>query len=170
MASLGTSEKWAFINTNDFLTSLMEELQDHVDEGDEDRLNCVIQSLEAEINSSTTDVSNDACIEPNDHQSIYNGEDSQSSGLGHMDDRDCSVLLGDFDLNGWNIDDNMEAVPCSPSHDMMNWDMYRFGDEISDSFIGFEGISSSDNSFNACYGVALDDNSLWQEYDSVMYH
>lgn len=171
MASQETSGKWAFINgiselegieiinSNDFLMSLMEELQDQVDERDEEKLNRVIQSLEAEINCSTMDYQ-DACMEP-DHQPIYDKEKIQSSGLGQMDDRDCSVSFDDLDLNGWIGD--IEAVPsCSPSHDI-NLDIYRFGEETS-SVIGFGGVSGTD--YN---GIALDDNSFWQEYDSVMY-
>lgn len=180
MASLGTCENWACIKSDDefegievsglngaFLMSLMEELQDHVEESDEERLNSVIQSLEAEItNSCSMDAKQNSCME-SDHQSISDGEDSQPCSLGQMDSHNCSISFDDLDMNEWI---NMEAEPCSPSHEM-NCYMYHFGGEV----IGFGGVCTNDSP-HTYYGVALDQehgyNSLWQEtlYDSVMYN
>ncbi|GMN57812.1 hypothetical protein TIFTF001_026921 [Ficus carica] len=156
MASVATSEKWASINGDDalegieiseidsaFLVSLMEELQDHVEESDEKRLRSVIQSLEAEINYSSTSLDDlDSCMEPADdpnHQSTGDGED------GH----DCLALFDhDLDMNVW-ID--MEAVPCSPSHALNNWDTFPCEDEMSSGCFVHEYTNN--------LGVALD-----QEY------
>ena len=186
MASLTVTscEKWACVNDHDefeglqickingthaFLMSLMDEIQDKVEEGDEERLNSVIQSLEAEINSSTMDADQDSCMEHSDHQFISDGEDgTQSFSLGQMDGQDCSVSFDDFDINGCDID--MEVVPCSPSQEL-NWYMY------SASTRGDDYEISNDYYANSIYcGVALDQehvqNSLWKEttYDSMMYN
>ncbi|EXC11741.1 hypothetical protein L484_020796 [Morus notabilis] len=176
MASVATSEKCVFIDGDDgfeavdidsaFLMSLMEELHDQVEVTDEERLKSVIQSLEAEINSSTAvDLDHDSIymMEPDHDRSISDREDSQACSLGPMDDQDFSVSFDDLDMNRLI---NMEAVPCSPNH----WDMYPFGDH--------DQITSNDYSadhFTYNRGVVLDQvygyNSLWQEttHDSVMY-
>ena len=174
MASMAASEKWANINGDDvlegikisgfdsaFLMSLMEEVQDHIEESDKERLKSVIQSLEAEINSGKSYVDHDSMnMEWPDHRSISNGEDRQSCSLGQTDDHDFLVSFDDLDMNGL-ID--MEVVPSSPSHDL-NWYMYPGRDEIS-----------NDNFVNTYGGVALDQaygyNFLWQEttYDLVVY-
>lgn len=154
--------------THALLMTLMEELQDQVEEGDEERLNRVIQSLEAEINSSTMDSDQDSSME-SDHQSVSDGDQdgAQSFNLGQINGQDCSVSFDDVDMNGWDID--MEAVPCSPGQEF-NWCMYpaTCGDHDHET--------SSDYYANSTYyGVALDRengyNSLWQEttYDSLMY-
>lgn len=52
-------------------------------------------------------------LDDSDHQSTSNGEDSHDSSAPFDHD--------DLDMNVW-ID--MEAVPCSPSHDLKNWDMF----------------------------------------------
>ncbi|PON83363.1 hypothetical protein TorRG33x02_207780 [Trema orientale] len=181
MASEGTSEKWTCINGDDefegihgvsglsdaFLMSWMEELQDHVEETDEERLKSVIRSLEEEINTSTTD-EQDSFME-SDHQWISDGEDSQSCSLGQMDSPDCSISFDDLDMNEWI---NMEPEPCSPSHGM-NCYTYHFGDEISNGVIG---CTTDDYAHHTYYGLALEQehgyNSLWQEtiYDSVMFN
>ena len=178
MASLGTSESWACINRDyefegievsglnheAFLMSLMEELQDHVEESDEERLNSVIQSLEAEINSCTTDADQQDSSMESDHQSVSDGEDSQSCSLGQMDGYDCAISFDDLDMNEWI---NMETEPCSPSHEM-NCYVYYDGEEMSNGVIGFGGVSTTDHDYaHTYYGVSLDQqqgyNSLWQE-------
>lgn len=148
------------------LMSFMEELQD--EESDDERLNSVIQSLEAEINSSTT---TDTIMDGRGHANKDTQVMSDGSwSLGHMDDGDCSVSMDGLDQIGGV--DHMEAVPCSPSDDM-NWYMEPYGDEMH-STNGFGVINDYSQDY---YGVALDleDHSgystLWQEttYDSMMY-
>lgn len=167
MASLVTSDnKWACINGGDelervevskingsFLMSLMEELQDHVEERDEERLNSVIRSLEKEINLCTMDAEQDSCMEPDHHQFTSDVEDSHScDNLEQIDGHDFSISIDDLDMNEWI---NMEAAaPCSPSHEM-NCYVYHCGDEMStNGVIGFEGISTDYSAYNF-YGVVL---------------
>ena len=166
MASFVASENYACINVDDyefqgievpneintgFLMSLMEELQDQVEDGDEERLNSVIQSLEAEINSSTAEVDQVSHMESGDHQWISDRKDNQSYDLSQIDGQNWSDLLNEFDVIGWM---KMESVmPCSPRH-YMNLYMYPCGDEKSiNDVIGF-GV-----------GLDLDHgySSLWQE-------
>ncbi|PON46279.1 hypothetical protein PanWU01x14_252930 [Parasponia andersonii] len=162
MASLAISQKnWACFNGCDelegveiskingaFLMSLMEELQDHVDveERDEERLNSVIRSLEAEINSCTTEAEHDSCVEPDHQSSTFDGEDSQSCELEQMNDHDFTISFEDLDMNGWI---NMEAEPCSPSHEM-NYYVYQCEDDMIN---GVEGISIDYSTHNYCGAV-----------------
>ncbi|KAM6584950.1 hypothetical protein CsatB_011952 [Cannabis sativa] len=184
----------------DFLMSLMEELQDHDDddlvvleESDEDRLNSVIQSLEAEINCSSTNYSDDdeqdhSSSMDSDHDnskdheySISDGEDSHEScslmenhdnnNNNHHDHDYCSIISFD-DIDIMNNNDqwvSMEAdqVPTSsPGHEL-NYYMYHFGEEMM--------ISTSTHNINNQYSsYSLDQeqsgyNSLWQEtiYDDA---
>lgn len=189
MASIVTCEKWGCINDNDelegihdgvfseingaYLMSLMEELQDHVEENDEERLNSLIQSLEAEINSCTImDADQESHVEPN-YQPVSIGEGSQLFSLEQMiNGHNCSVSFDDVDMNG--LIDMEPAVPCSPSHEMNNWYLYQ-GDEIRNGVIGYGGVST-DYSAHTYYGVVLNQeheySSLWQDQtldDSVMY-
>ena len=148
------------------LTSFLEELQD--EDRDDERLNSVIQSLEAEINSSSTCTTMDGYDHSNMDQTQVMSDGSCS--LGYMNDRDCSVSIDELDQIGRV--GHMEIVPCSPSDDM-NWYMETYGDEMH-SIIGYGVI----NDYSHVYcGVALDledhggYSSLWQEttYDSMMY-
>lgn len=175
MASLLLPESYACINGDDglegfkaseihgaLLMSFLEELQD--EERDDERLNSVIQSLEAEINSSRTTV--------DESQVMSDGEDSdRSCSFGHLYDRDCSIAELEIGVA------DMEAVPnCSPPSDDMNWYMESYGDEMH-SIINGGFAEVNDYSHNVYYGVAQDleaqggYSSLWQEttYDSMMY-
>ena len=142
MASLVIcDEKWACINGSDelrgvevvseinnaFLMSLMEELQDHVEERDEERLNSVIRSLEAEINSCKSNIDQDLCMDQlDDHdQPTSDREDimcDQSFNLEQMDGHDLSVSFDDLDMNGWI---NMKEEPWSLSHETSYYHVYH---------------------------------------------
>lgn len=141
------------INTG-FFVALMEDLQDQeVEESDEERLNSVIQSLKAEINSNVSD---------SDYSRMEHGDR-----LKQMDGLDWPVSFDDLEMSYDSID--MESV-ISPSYDP-NLYMYPCGDhELNCGDLGlFEGLIVDP------LGVGLDlghgYNSLWQEttYDSVMY-
>lgn len=193
--SLGTCGTWAdsMVNHSDngfegvevsglngaFLMSLMEELQDQVvlEDSDEERLNSVIQSLEAEINGCATSSSDDeqdhSCMESDDdhsdrYESISNGENSQSCRSGQVmessgnHDDYCSISFDDMNMNEWV---SMEAeAPSSPGHEL-NYYMYHFGEEMI----------STDN-HHSYYGVSIDQEQseynslLWQEtnYEAVI--
>lgn len=180
MASMLVSEKLVCVNNDDecfkeigvseisgaFLMSLMEDLQDQVEESDEERLKCVIQSLEAEINSATN---HHQCSESDHHQSVNDDvEDSQLFSVDQMGGDDCTVSFDDLDVHGW-ID--MET---------MNPYIYPLEDEIMGSVVFGESVISTtnyccqDNYYNE---VSVDQDhgsysSLWQEIeydDSLMY-
>ena len=157
MASFVTSENWACVEDfegNDqvlsdidcaFLVSAL--MDDRVEESDEERLNSVIQSLEAEINYSST----------TDHVVDDHLDASQ------MDGHDCSISFHDLEMmNVW-----FEMAESEPSNNELNnnWYMYPSGEMIS---IKVNDYSSNDTSTN-CLGVALDDqdqyaySSLWQD-------
>ena len=107
----------------DLIMCLMGELQDQVEESDEERLNSMIQSLEAEIINSTS------IVDVDDYDHI--DRDDQSWSLEQMDGRDCSITsFDDLDMNEWV--DNMEAEPCLSSHDL-DWYTYPCGDEMNDA-------------------------------------
>lgn len=124
MASVACCENFEGIrvseidSSNFLIMALMGELQDHVEESDEERLNSMIQSLEAEINSTSV------------IESISDGEYSDQSWSTldqQMDGCDYSISFDDLDMNEW-VD--MEAMPSSPiSHDL-DWYSYPCGDEI----------------------------------------
>ncbi|GAV88108.1 hypothetical protein CFOL_v3_31531, partial [Cephalotus follicularis] len=121
------------------LMSLLEESQGQEEQNDE-RLNSVMQSLEAEIN-------------PNIAREI--DEDSQSSYVGRVDDYDRSVLseVG----FGW-VDTEM---PSSPRDDM-NWYPDPCEDEMH-GIIEFEGVRDYSQFY---YGVPLEEHSyssLWHD-------
>ncbi|KAF3442290.1 hypothetical protein FNV43_RR16206 [Rhamnella rubrinervis] len=158
------------------LMSFLEELQD--EDRDDERLNSVIQSLEAEIfNSSSTCT---AILDGHDHSNMDQTQLVMSDGevidgscsLGHIKDGDCSVSIElDHEIGRA---DHMDTVPCSSPSDDLNWYMEPYGDEMH-SMIGFGGVI---NDYSHVYhGVALDledqggYSSLWQEttYDSMMY-
>ncbi|KAM6584951.1 hypothetical protein CsatB_011953 [Cannabis sativa] len=181
-----SDKNWACINGGDddvntingaFLMSLMEELQDNhdfVEEKDEERLNSVIRSLEAEIKYSCSahgdhDDQHRSISMDHDHdQSSSDGED-HSQMDGHDDFSIISFDHGDLDqINGWDFNMEVDHEACSPSsssgNDDVNFYGYQCGDEI---------ISSNYGDHNY-YGVAIDHqdniayNSFWQDtvYDS----
>lgn len=80
--------------------SLMEELQDHVEESDKERLNSVIQSFEAEINLCTlVNVDHqESHLEP-DYQLVNDEEDSQLFSLGKMNGHNFLISFDDHDTN-----------------------------------------------------------------------
>ncbi|KAF4397905.1 hypothetical protein G4B88_019626 [Cannabis sativa] len=137
-SSVISCENWAYINGNDefelgldfhqvaeingthaFLMSLMEELQDNVEEGDEERLNSVIQSLEAEINNNSSTSSTDHHHRHADQDSCMDQSSSdhdQSCSLElSLDGQDFTVSFDDLDMiNEWDLDME-EVIPCSSS-------------------------------------------------------
>ncbi|KAJ7948850.1 putative Heat stress transcription factor B-4b [Quillaja saponaria] len=138
----------------DLLMSLLEESQ--TDERDEDQLNSLIRSLEAEIKVDT--------MEGQDLVSNIIGEEcsGQSWKVGQMDGRDCSVSH-DFDEFGW-VD--MDVVPSSLGEDM-NWYMNPYGGEM-DGIIEF--IGNEDEHYSKIYHESdlgeYGYSSLWQETNS----
>uniref|UniRef100_A0A5B7CCB0 Uncharacterized protein n=1 Tax=Davidia involucrata TaxID=16924 RepID=A0A5B7CCB0_DAVIN len=159
MASL-VPENWACTNSYDELTeldgdllmSLLEESQ--VNDGDEERLRRVIQSLEAEIDPIMMEGHN-SLVEPK-----LDGfpEDCQFSDASQVDSQDC-LTSHDLDINWIDMDD-----------DMTNWCMDPCGGEM-DGIIEFGGIGDYSHIF---YGVPLEEQefcSLWQEsHESLVMH
>lgn len=133
------------------LMSFLEESQGE-ERDDEDVLNSIIRSLEAEINSSSMD-GQDLTLDPE-----FNGDRK----VGHFDGHDCAVPHDQIGF-GW-VD--MEPVPSD-----LNWYMDPCGSEV-DGIIEFGGLSDYSHVIN--YGIALDEEqgyrSLWQEtYDTIMF-
>ena len=138
------------------LMSLLEESQ--AEEGDEDRLNSLIRSLEAEIKSNAME-SHDFSMEPD-----FLAEDGQFCGVGQEVGHDCLVS---HDQHGFGRI-GMEPETSSPSDDL-NWYMDLCENEME----GIVEVGFSDYS-HMYYGVSIEEQgyrSLWQEtYDTVMYN
>ncbi|KAJ7981943.1 putative Heat stress transcription factor B-4b [Quillaja saponaria] len=139
----------------DLLKSLLEESQ--IDERDEDQLNNLIRSLEAEIKVDDHDIT----MQTEEVVSNF-GEgisSDQSWNIGQMDGQDCSISHN-FDHDFAWID--MDVVPSLPSDDMI-WYMDTYGSEM-DGIIEF--ISEDENYSKFSYGSDLGEygyTSLWQE-------
>ncbi|PRQ30766.1 hypothetical protein RchiOBHm_Chr5g0028181 [Rosa chinensis] len=145
----------AFQTNGAILMSLLEEFQEE-ESDDEERVNSLIQSLEAEITSPSSAMDNNGSGYIDSELTIRDFEEGN----------DYSDSLVDSEL-GWF---DMEQVPCSPSGDM-NW--YMDSCEYKMDCLNDSGIWVGDYS-HICYGAGLEDNgynSIWQEtaYDSIMY-
>ncbi|CAN6690759.1 unnamed protein product [Malus baccata var. baccata] len=131
------------------LMSLLEEWQE--EDRDEERLNSVIQSLEAEIIKTTMD-RNDSNLEDSNLWNI----------VGVLDGQDClrSPSSDDCDPLGWF---EMDQVACSPSNGM-NWYADSCEYDQMDNFPKDHCEWVRDYSHEHVY------NSIWQEtaYDSIM--
>ena len=140
------------------MMSLLEESQG--EERDEERLNCLIRSLEAEINSKAMD-SQYLTMETD-----FSVEDGQLCIVGHKEGHDC--LVSHDQLGSGCID--MQQVTSSPSADDMNWYLDLCENE-TDGMIEVGGLSDYSHMY---YGVSLEEQgyrSLWQETcDSVIYN
>lgn len=133
------------------LMSFLEESQG--EERNEDGLNSIIRSLEAEINSDTME-GRDLTLDP---EFIGDVEDGRLRR--HMDGHDCAVPHDQLGF-GW-VDMEPQPVP---------WYMEPCEIEM-DGVIEFGGLSDYSH---MNYGIALDQEqgyrSLWQEtYDTIMY-
>nr|DAD33859.1 TPA_asm: hypothetical protein HUJ06_012710 [Nelumbo nucifera] len=145
------------------LKSLLEEAQ--VEETEDERLGCVIRSLEAEIDPNMMDGCGVTKPELGGHG---NCEEDMGVGDGH----NCSSgscpsqqIINEFD---W-ID--MDMGPSTPSDDMGNWYMDSCAGEMVE-LVEFGEVISDYSQFY--FGVPLDQehaySSLWQEsYDSVIF-
>ncbi|KAI6690252.1 hypothetical protein NL676_027080 [Syzygium grande] len=164
MASSVARECWASTSmiddelegsvSNDILLSLLEELPKG-EERDDEQLNDVIRSLEAEINLDMVD-SHDLVGELE-----FTGDSFEEHG------RRCTTgnSTEPFDFD-W-ID--MEMAPSSPSDDM-NWYMDQYeDDEMMNNMVEFGVISDYSQIY---YGVPLEEQgygSLWQDtYDEMI--
>ncbi|CAL9016804.1 unnamed protein product [Prunus brigantina] len=144
------------------LMSLLEELQE--EDRDDERLNIVIQSLEAELVNIPSTMDSESTVQDVEDGNLWNV-------VGGLDGQECSVSSSvDFDQMGWF---DVDQVACSPSDDM-NWYM----DSCCCEYVmdcpaaGSEWID--DYYCHVSYGVGLEEHaysSLWQEnvYDSIMY-
>lgn len=136
------------------LMSFLEESQGE-ERDQEDELNSIIRSLEAEINSNAMDGHDLTDLDP---KFISDGEDGQLCKVGRqVDSHDCAVPHDQLGF-GW-VD--MEPVP---------WYMEPCEIEM-DGIIEFGGLGDY-SQMNYC--IALDQEqgyrSLWQEtYDTIMY-
>lgn len=150
------------------LMSLLEEFQED-DRDDEERLNSVIQSLQAELTnpSATMDSINSSGTIDSELTIIDFKEGNWWNVVGGTGSKDCSVSSVESEL-GWF---EMEQVPSSPSHDM-KW--YMDSCEYEMDCPADSGIWVGDYS-HICYGAGLEEDnvysSIWQEtaYDSIMY-
>ncbi|KAF8025990.1 hypothetical protein BT93_F2733 [Corymbia citriodora subsp. variegata] len=164
MASSVARESWASASkidddlggsvSNDILLSLLEE-SPQGEERDDEQLNDVIRSLEAEINLDTVDGRDLA------------GELESTGDSFEEFGRPCAVgnsmEPSDFD---W-ID--LEMAPSSPSDDM-SWYMDRYeDDEMMNNMVEFGVISDYSQIY---YGLPLEEQgygSLWQDtYDEMI--
>ncbi|GFZ05284.1 hypothetical protein Acr_17g0008560 [Actinidia rufa] len=108
------------------------------DECDDERLNGVIRSLEAEIDPNIVMDGGDLSMDNIEWGSESEGCQSFDSGLPH---------LSDFDFN-W-VD--TEIAPSSPSDEMTNWYM-----EPIDGIIEFGGVGDYSHIY---YGVPLEEHA-----------
>lgn len=136
------------------LMSLLEELQE--EDRDEERLNIVIQSLEAELVNIPSTMDSESTVQDVGDGNLWNV-------VGGLDGQECSVSS--------SVD--VDQVACSPS-DEMNWymDSSCCEYEMDCPAAGSEWID--DYYCHVSYGVGLEEHaysSLWQEnvYNSIMY-
>lgn len=183
MASV-VPDKWPSITTNEHTVSaveameiddnalLMSQLQDsHVEDGDNDRLLIVMQSLEPEIDPS---------VPMNDHDHnifspVPNLENCQPSDVVRMKDQYCSILFDDHMDFSWMND--VEMVISSPVGDGMNiWcmdmscDYYEFDNRVEFREAGDYFYQNGDQQVFDLEEPAGQNISLWQEtYEPVFY-
>ncbi|CAN6694033.1 unnamed protein product [Malus baccata var. baccata] len=177
-ASMNDNDAYAFevhegMETNGaILMSLLEELQE--EDRDEERLNSVIQSLEAEIIKPTILGSDGSSNTDSECIAIKDLEDSNLWNIvGGLDGQDCSRSPSSDDCNhlGWF---EMDQVACSPRNDM-NWyvDSCEYDQMDNCPIDHCEWVG--DYSHVYCNGVGIEEghvySSIWQEtaYDSIMY-
>lgn len=149
-------ENLAFINGDDevkgmevfeidggFLMSLMEEgpydVRDNNNDNDDDRLDSIIRSLEAEINTNMMDGPDSMSMES---ESMSNTEDfTLLRDMGQMDGQD---YWGPCDYEvGW-VD--MDVVPSSPS-DQGSWCINPYGDEMEGINAEFFDVGNNLNGY-----------------------
>ncbi|XP_010257766.1 PREDICTED: uncharacterized protein LOC104597731 [Nelumbo nucifera] len=153
----------------DLLMSLLEESQ--VDqEAEDERLGCVIRSLEAEIDDPNVLGGCGSVVQPELAGRRGSCEDCRLQEMGLLEDgHHCSgscasQLSNEFD---W-ID--MDMASSTPSDDMGNWYMDSCADEM---IVGMVELGEVRDYSQFYYGVPLEENaysSLWQEsYDALMF-
>ncbi|XAR56394.1 hypothetical protein NMG60_11036862 [Bertholletia excelsa] len=162
------AENWACLNgigedfdklevpgiDSSLLKSLLEESQ--ADECDDERLNSVIRSLEAEIDPNAMSVSDSSM---DGEWVVSNSDDCQSSDLyQHMDDQDYS-MAHDLDHFNWM---EVEMAPSLPCDELNNWYLEPCEVEVNE----YGGVTVRDHSHMYHYGVPSEEDaygSLWQE-------
>lgn len=148
-------ETLAFINGDDgvsgmevmeingsLLMSLMEEPPS--DENDDDRLNSLIRSFEAEIISGSKMDGHDSASTGSELVSNIGEDNNQSWNIGQMDGQDCWASSSEFGEE-WVHMDFMPSSPC----DDRSWFIDPYGD-VTD---GMDGFAMGE------YGY----NSFWQD-------
>lgn len=154
---------------NALLMSLLQDSQ--FEDGDDERLLSVIQSLEAEIDHSVS-------MNDHDHNSsspVPNLEDCQPSDELRMKDQHCPILLDDHMDFNWINDAEMEI--SSPIGDGMNiWCMDMTCDYHEfDNRVEFEQVGDYLNQNDHQHVFDLEEpagqnTSLWQETDEPVFY
>ncbi|XP_031250313.1 uncharacterized protein LOC116108184 [Pistacia vera] len=158
MASM-VAETWAYINGEDdsngvevwkfndaLLMSLLEE--PHGEEYNNEQVNKVIQSLEAEINANMLEAGRDLAMEP------------EFLNVGDNEDGENCLSSMEFE---W---EEMELVPSSPSDDM-NWCMDQYENEL-DFMVDYGHVSDYSQIYNVVSFEEQSFCSLWHEtYDTL---